>query len=79
MGDDNDTATQEQRHAGWRNTYSEHGTHGLHRAHVPSTDGLIANASASYIAARDGRPCGVSGDLGVSEGTADDENDTATQ
>ncbi len=41
-GDDDDTATQEQQqHAGWRSTYREHGIHFRHRAHVPSTDGLI--------------------------------------
>ena len=40
MGDD-DTATQEQRHAGWRSTYIEHAIHVRHRAHVPITDGLI--------------------------------------
>ena len=36
-----DTATQEQQHARWRNTYSEHGLHARHRARVPITDGLI--------------------------------------
>ncbi len=37
-----DTATEEQQqHAGWRSTYIEHGMHVRHRAHVPSTDGLI--------------------------------------
>ena len=42
IGDNDDTATQEQQqHAGWRNTYLEHGTHVRHRAHVPVTDGLI--------------------------------------
>ena len=40
-GDDDDTAMQEQQHAGWRNTYIEHATHVRHRAHVPITDGLI--------------------------------------
>ena len=40
--DDDDTAiTQEQQHAGWRNTYIEHVRHVRHRAHVPCTDGLI--------------------------------------
>ena len=39
--DDDDTAMQEQQHAGWRNTYREHETHVPHRAHVPITDGLI--------------------------------------
>ena len=34
-------ATQEQQHAGWRNTYIEHETHVRHRARVPVTDGLI--------------------------------------
>jgi hypothetical protein len=42
MGDDDDdTATQEQQHAGWRITYREHAIHVRHRAHVPITDGLI--------------------------------------
>jgi hypothetical protein len=42
MGDDDDTAMQEQQqHAGWRNTYSEHARHVRHRAHVPLTDVLI--------------------------------------
>ena len=40
-GDENDTATEEQQLAGWRNTYIEHALHGRHRAHVPITDGLI--------------------------------------
>jgi len=40
-GVDDDTATQEQRHAGWRSTYREHLRHVRHRAHVPITDGLI--------------------------------------
>ncbi len=129
--DDDDMATQEQQHAGWRNTYLEHGFHVRHRAHVPVTDVLIEGigslqrsegraamwseqrsrgrgrpptkttlrrnrssstrgggartenmpymfvteltsqssmgllkASASYSAARDGRPCGVSSDVG---------------
>ncbi len=39
--DDDDMATQEQQHAGWRNTYIEHETHVRHRARVPVTDGLI--------------------------------------
>ena len=42
MGDDDDMATlEQQQHAGWRNTYIEHGKHVRHRAHVPVTDGLI--------------------------------------
>ena len=41
IGDEDDTATQEQQHAGWRNTYREHVAHVRHRAHVPITDGLI--------------------------------------
>ena len=46
MGDDDDTATQEQQqHAGWRNTYFEHVIHVHHRAHVPVTDGLIEGKS----------------------------------
>jgi hypothetical protein len=38
---DDDMATLEQQHAGWRNTYSEHAIHVRHRAHVPITDVLI--------------------------------------
>ena len=41
MDDENDTATKEQQHAGWRNTYKEHALHVRHRAYVPITDGLI--------------------------------------
>jgi hypothetical protein len=41
MDDENDTATKEQQHAGWRNTYKEHALHVRHRAHVPITDGPI--------------------------------------
>jgi hypothetical protein len=41
MGDDDDTATIEQQHAGWRNTYIEHVSHVRHRAYVPITDGPI--------------------------------------
>jgi hypothetical protein len=41
MGDDDDTGTEEQQHAGWRSTYPEHASHVRHRAHVPVTDGLI--------------------------------------
>ncbi len=41
IGDEDDTATQEQQHARRRNTYSKHGIHVRHRAHVPVTDGLI--------------------------------------
>jgi hypothetical protein len=40
MGDD-DTAMQEQQHAGWENTYQEHHLHVRHRAHIPTTDVLI--------------------------------------
>jgi hypothetical protein len=40
-GNDDDTATLEQQHAGWRSTYLEHVTHVRHRAHVPISDGLI--------------------------------------
>ena len=35
------TKLEQQQHAGWRSTYKEHETHVRHRAHVPSTDGLI--------------------------------------
>ena len=41
MDDEDDMATLEQQHAGWRNTYKEHLHHVRHRAHVPITDGLI--------------------------------------
>jgi hypothetical protein len=42
MGDDDDDmATLEQQHAGWRITYQEHALHIRHRAHIPITDGLI--------------------------------------
>jgi hypothetical protein len=41
MGDDDDMATLEQQHAGWRNTYIEHGVHVRHRARVPLADVLI--------------------------------------
>ncbi len=41
MGDDDDMATLEQQHAGWRSTYIEHVLHVRHRAHVQITDGLI--------------------------------------
>ncbi len=41
MDDEGDTATQEQQHARWRNTYIEHAPHVRHRAHVPVTDVLI--------------------------------------
>ena len=39
--DDDDMATQEQQHAGWRSTYIEHANHVRHRAHVPIADRLI--------------------------------------
>ena len=78
MGDDNDTATQEQRHAGWRNTYSEHGTHARHRDHVPSTDGLIEGFGT--LQRSEGRAAVRSERRSRSEGTAaDDDDDTATQ
>ncbi len=41
MGDEDDTATQEQQHARRRNTYSKHGTHVRPRAHGPVADGPI--------------------------------------
>ena len=43
---DDDMARQEQQHAGWRNTYLEHGLHARHRAHVPITDGLIEDSGS---------------------------------
>ena len=40
--DEDDTGTlEQQQHAGWSSTYSEHARHVRHRAHVPITDGLI--------------------------------------
>ena len=36
-------------------------------------------AVANYSAARDGRPCGVSGDLGARGWGTDDDDDMATQ
>jgi hypothetical protein len=44
--DDDDTATLERQHAGWRNTYQEHVHHVRHRAHVPSTDVLIEGSGS---------------------------------
>ncbi len=35
------TATQQQQHAWWRNTYQEHARHVLDRAHVPVFDVLV--------------------------------------
>ena len=48
IGDEDDTATQEQQHARRRNTYSKHATHVRHRAHVPVTDGLIEGSGSLH-------------------------------
>jgi hypothetical protein len=40
-GVDDDQATLPQQHAGWSNTYLEHGIHVRHRAHVPITNVLV--------------------------------------
>ena len=75
--DDDDTATQEQQlHAGWRNTYSEHVAHVRHRAHVPVTDVLIEGRS--FLQRSEGRAAVWSERRSRSEGM-DDEDDTATQ
>ena len=75
MGDD--AGTQPQQQTGWRNTYIEHLLHVRHRAHVPVTDGLV-EAKAAYIAARDGRPCGVISDVGARGWGTDDDNMATT-
>ena len=70
-------ATQEQqRHAGWRNTYREHGNHVRHRAHVPIADGLIEGIG--ILQRSQGRAAVWSERRSRSEGTADDD-DTAMQ
>jgi hypothetical protein len=76
-GDDDNTATLEQQHAGWRNTYREHVTHVRHRAHVPMviTDGLIEDRGS--LQRSEGRAAVWSEQRSRSEGIGDD--DTATQ
>jgi hypothetical protein len=77
MGDDDDTAMQEQQqHAGWRNTYKEHVLHGLHRAHVPITNGLIEGIGTLHRS--EGRMAVWSEWRSRSKGTADND-DTAMQ
>ena len=76
MGDDDDTATQEQQHAGWRNTYLEHASHVRHRAHVPITDGLIEGSGK--LQRSEGRAAVWREQRSRSEGMGDDD-DTATQ
>jgi hypothetical protein len=69
-------ATQEQQHAGWRNTYLEHGSHVRHRAHVPITDGLIEGLG--FLQRSEGRVAVWSERRSRSEGTGEDD-DRATQ
>ncbi len=76
IGDEDDTATQEQQHARWRNTYKEHATHVRHRAHVPVTDGLIEGIGS--LQRSEGRAAVWSERRSRSEGMGDDD-DTATQ
>ena len=76
MGDEDDTATQEQQHARRRNTYSKHGIHVRHRAHVPVTDGLIEGSRK--LQRSEGRAAVWSERRSRSEGMGDDD-DTATQ
>ena len=76
MGDD-DMATQEQQqHAGWRSTYIEHAKHVRHRAHVPSTDGLVEGQG--ILQRSEGRAAVRSERRSRSEGMVD-ENDESTQ
>ena len=76
MGDDDDTAMQEQQHAGWRITYKEDGSHVRHRAHVPVTDGLVEGLGS--LQRSEGRAAVWSEQRSRSEGMGDDD-DTATQ
>ncbi len=75
IGDEDDTATQEQQHARWRNTYKEHVSHVRHRAHVPVTDGLIQGFGT--LQHGEGRAAVWSEQRSRSEGMAD--NITTTQ
>jgi hypothetical protein len=59
-----------------RTTYPEHVPHGLHRAHVPITDGLIEGIGTLHRS--EGRAAVWSKQRSRSEGTADDD-DTAMQ
>ena len=69
-------ATQEQQqHAGWRNTYLEHGKHVRHRAHVPVTDGLIEGIGSLHRS--EGRAAVWREQRSRSEEMGDDD-DTAT-
>ncbi len=76
MGDDDDMATLEQQHAGWRSTYIEHVLHVRHRAHVPITDGLIEGSG--FLQHGEGRAAVWSEWRSRSEEMGDDD-DTATQ
>ena len=74
--DDDDMATQEQQqHAGWRNTYPEHGVHVRHRAHVPITDRLIEGSGK--LQRSEGRAAVWREQRSRSEEMGDDD-DTAT-
>ncbi len=76
IGDEDDTATQEQQHARRRNTYSKHGIHVRHRAHVPVTDGLIEGSRK--LQRSEGRAAGWRGRRSRSAGMVD-VDDKATQ
>jgi hypothetical protein len=78
MGDNDDTATQDQQHAGREHTYLEHAQHVRHRAHVPITDGLIEDRV--ILQRSEGRAALRSEWQSRSDGIGgDDEDDTATQ
>jgi hypothetical protein len=78
MGDDDDDmATLEQQHAGWRNTYKNMPGHVRHRAHVPITDGLIEGLGK--LQRSEGRAAVWSEQRSRSEGMGDGDDDTATQ
>ncbi len=68
-GDEDDTATLEQQHAGWRNTSPEHGVHVRHLAHVPIADGLIEGKGILHR--REGRAAVWREQLCRSEGMGD--------
>ena len=74
--DDDDMATQEQQHAGWRNTYIEHVLHVRHRAHVPISDGLIEGIG--FLQRSEGRATVWSERRSRGEGTGA-ADDTATE
>ena len=78
MGDDDDTATREQQHAGWRARTSNMEPMFVTELTSQLPMGLL-KAWAFYSTARDGRPCGVSSDLGAGGWGTDDDEDTATR